>query len=114
MKIPLGSVRLSLIEAATRQTEAAIEALERGQYDVALTLAGAAEGMIQRDGLHMFAALKASMPDIRVCQRLSDDESARAWNMPGTSRSRVRSTRFLLHQGRARIGAQVGAQIGAI
>jgi hypothetical protein len=48
MKIPTGFVRLSLVEAATRQTEAAIEALEQGQYDVALTLAGAAEGMIPR------------------------------------------------------------------
>jgi hypothetical protein len=64
MKIPTGSVRLSLVEAATRQTEAAIEALERGQFDVALTLAGAAEGMIPRDGFHMFAALKAGKPDI--------------------------------------------------
>lgn len=64
MKIPMGSIRLSLVEAATRQTEAAIEALECGQYDIALTLAGAAEDMIKRDGHHMFAVLKASMPDI--------------------------------------------------
>jgi len=64
MNIPMGSIRLSLVEAATRQTEAAIEAIERGQFDIALTLAGAAEGMIPREGFHMFAALKAGKPDI--------------------------------------------------
>jgi hypothetical protein len=61
MDVPIGApLRLSLIEAATRQTDAAIEALESGNYDIALTLAGAAEGMIQRDGLHMFAYLKSA------------------------------------------------------
>jgi hypothetical protein len=30
------------------------DALERGDFDVALTLAGAAQGMIKRDGHHMF------------------------------------------------------------
>lgn len=34
------------MSAATRQVEAAIDAIERGDYDVAITLAGAAEGML--------------------------------------------------------------------
>ena len=60
MDIPLGTLNLTLVEAATRQTEAAIDALQRGDYDVAVTLAGAAEGMIQREGPHMFAHLRDS------------------------------------------------------
>jgi hypothetical protein len=34
--------------------------MQRGEYDVALTLAGAAEGMIERNGPHMFAHLRDS------------------------------------------------------
>jgi len=58
LDIPIGSLKLTLVEAATRQTDAAIDALQRGDYDVAVTLAGAAEGMIERDGPHMFAYLR--------------------------------------------------------
>jgi hypothetical protein len=60
MEIPIGTLKLTLVEAATRQTDAAIDALQRGEYDVAVTLAGAAEGMIERDGHHMFAYLRDS------------------------------------------------------
>ena len=60
MDIPVGTLKLTLVEAATRQTDAAIDALQRGDYDVAVTLAGAAEGMIERDGPHMFAYLRDS------------------------------------------------------
>ena len=38
MDIPLGTLKLTLVEAATRQTNAAIDALQRGDYDVAVTL----------------------------------------------------------------------------
>ena len=71
MNIPLGVLHLSLVEEATRQIDAAIEALEAGHYDVALTLAGAAEGMIQRDGLHMFAYIKSAP---RVLEEFSQKE----------------------------------------
>jgi hypothetical protein len=71
MKFPLGALDLSLVEAATRQTEAAIDALQAGQYDIAVTLAGAAEGMIQRDGLHMFAYAKSAP---RVLEEFSQKE----------------------------------------
>lgn len=60
MDIPIGTLNLTLVEAATRQTDAAIDAVQRGDYDIALTLAGAAEGMIERAGPHMFARLRDS------------------------------------------------------
>ena len=37
---------LTKLEAATRQVELAILAIGRGDYDIAITLAGAAEGML--------------------------------------------------------------------
>lgn len=56
--LPATPLNLTLEEAASRQVDAAIDALQRGDFDVALTLAGAAEGMIKRDGQHMFAWLR--------------------------------------------------------
>lgn len=56
--LPANPLNLTLEEAASRQVDAAIDALQRGDFDVALTLAGAAEGMIRRDGPHMFAWLR--------------------------------------------------------
>ena len=41
---------LSKAEAAARQVEGAIEALVRGHFDIAITLAGAAEDMLDRPG----------------------------------------------------------------
>jgi hypothetical protein len=54
------SLTVTKNEAASRQTEAAIEAFARGDFDIAITLAGAAEGMIERDGPHMFSFLRDS------------------------------------------------------
>ncbi|PDT86901.1 hypothetical protein CO669_28485 [Bradyrhizobium sp. Y36] len=56
--MPAEPLNLTLTQAASRQVEAAIGALERGRFEVALTLAGAAEGMIKRDGHHLFVALR--------------------------------------------------------
>ena len=56
-RLPADALNLSLAESASRQTEAAIDALERGDFDVAMTLAGAAEGIIKREGPHLFAWL---------------------------------------------------------
>jgi hypothetical protein len=50
MEAPDRPLNLTKVEAAIRQVEAAIEALERGDFDVAITLAGAAEDMIDRPG----------------------------------------------------------------
>jgi hypothetical protein len=53
------SLSLTLHRAASRQIDAAIDALQAGDFDVALTLAGAAEGMIERKtGHYMFGWLK--------------------------------------------------------
>jgi hypothetical protein len=60
MQVPTGSLTLSLAEAAARQTNAAIAALEAGMFDISMTLAGAAEGMIKREGPHMFQGLRAA------------------------------------------------------
>jgi hypothetical protein len=57
-RLPADPVKLTLTEGATRQVDAAIIALERGAFDVALTLAGAAEGMLKRDGFHLFVGLR--------------------------------------------------------
>src|SRR5450759_2152120 len=60
MEPPKDNLTVTKIEAAARQTEAAIEAFARGDFDIAITLAGAAEGMIERDGPHMFFFLRDS------------------------------------------------------
>jgi hypothetical protein len=77
MDIPIGTLNLTLVEAATRQTDAAIDALQRGDYDIALTLAGAAEGMIERNGPHMFSGLRDS-PKAR--EKFSKEEWIAALN----------------------------------
>jgi hypothetical protein len=60
VEIPESTLTITKIDGATRQTEAAIEALVRGDFDIAITLAGAAEGMLERDGPHMFSFLRDS------------------------------------------------------
>ncbi len=57
MQIPDRPLTLTKTEAATRQVEAAIEAFKRGDFDIAITLVGAAEGMLNRTGPHLFAYL---------------------------------------------------------
>jgi hypothetical protein len=57
-RLPADPIKLTLTEGANRQVEAAIDALECGDFDVALTLAGAAEGMLKRDGFHLFVGLR--------------------------------------------------------
>jgi hypothetical protein len=54
------TLRITKIQGATRQTNAAIEAFARGDFDITITLAGAAEGMIKREGSHAFAFLRDS------------------------------------------------------
>ena len=45
MNVPDKPVQITKVEAATRQVEAAIEAFRKGDFDIAITLAGAAEGI---------------------------------------------------------------------
>jgi hypothetical protein len=49
---------LTLSGGAARQVEAAITAFERSKFDIAVTLAGAAEGMLKREGYHLFVGLR--------------------------------------------------------
>jgi hypothetical protein len=42
---------ISKIEGARRQVDEAMKALERGDFDIAITLAGAAEGMLETTDL---------------------------------------------------------------
>jgi hypothetical protein len=60
MEAPERTLTLTKVAGATRQTEAAIEAFVRGDFDIAITLSGAAEGMLERDGPHMFSFLRDS------------------------------------------------------
>ena len=57
-RLPADPIKLTLTDGATRQVEAAIDAFQRGKFDIALTLAGAAEGMLNRDSFHLFAGLR--------------------------------------------------------
>ena len=54
MHIPETSYSLTKAEAAVRQVDAAIVALEGRLWEVATTLAGAAEDMTQREGFFQF------------------------------------------------------------
>lgn len=56
-------LKLSKLQAACRQTDAAIKAFRRGNFDIAITLAGAAEGMIARRGQYAFSFMKDRVPD---------------------------------------------------
>jgi hypothetical protein len=53
-------LKISKAEGASRQVEKAIKALERGDFDIAVTLAGAAEGMLKRSGRHMWSFMLQS------------------------------------------------------
>ncbi|MBV8895029.1 MAG: hypothetical protein JO051_00850 [Acidobacteriaceae bacterium] len=51
-------ITLTKAEGALRQVNAAIEAFWRGDFDIAITLSGAAEGMLDRKGSHLFAHMR--------------------------------------------------------
>jgi hypothetical protein len=49
---------LTKAEGALRQINAAIEAFWRGDFDIAVTLSGAAEGMLERKEAHLFLHIR--------------------------------------------------------
>jgi hypothetical protein len=53
-------LKISKAQGAGRQVEEAIKALERGNFDIAVTLAGAAEGMLERSGRYMWSYMLQS------------------------------------------------------
>lgn len=62
-KLPTG-LELTKLDAAINQIMAAIEMLLRGRYECAITLAGAAEGMLPRTPQSLHALhLEAPLPD---------------------------------------------------
>jgi hypothetical protein len=60
MNVAARPLRISKADGASRQVEEAIKALERGDFDIAVTLAGAAEGMLERSGQHMWSFMLKS------------------------------------------------------
>jgi hypothetical protein len=55
MEVPKQSLTISKSQGASRQVEEAVHALERGDFDIAVTLAGAAEGMMgDRNGMREY------------------------------------------------------------
>ena len=60
MKVPKRPLTLTKAQAPVRQVEAAIHALIRGDFDIAITLACAAEGMFDRKGRHLFLVLRVT------------------------------------------------------
>ena len=52
------ALRLTTVDAANRQCNAAMKSFWKGHFDVAITLAGAAEGILERDDVHLFSYLR--------------------------------------------------------
>ena len=70
MIVPKNSVTITKQEGAQRQIDGAICALVRGEFEIAVTLAGAAEGMLDRDGPHLFSRLRdAPLPRSKMDER---------------------------------------------
>ena len=77
MDPPKRSLSLTKSEACLRHIEAAIAAFERGLFDVAITLAGAAEGMSPDTGApHLFTVLR-DHPRVTEIEHLLDEIGGR-------------------------------------
>jgi hypothetical protein len=79
---------VSKVEGATRQIDEAIKAIERGDFDIAITLAGAAEGMFDSTGEDLWAAMHKGAQDAAIPRKdlLDDLNNARTWlRHPGGS-----------------------------
>jgi hypothetical protein len=78
----MGDLTLNKESAAVRQTEAAIDAFERGDYDICITLAGAAEGIFSdRKGsdFHTFALNSAATSQFNKKQTNAALNTERDW-----------------------------------
>jgi hypothetical protein len=79
---------ISKADGASRQVDAAINALEHGDFDIAITLAGAAEGMFESTGQDLWAAMHKGAKAAGISSKdISDDlNNARTWlKHPGGS-----------------------------
>jgi hypothetical protein len=82
MDVPKRVLTISKAEGASRQVDEAIRALQRGDFDVAVTLAGAAEGMLdRREGLHLWTYMhaKAKAAGIQTDDLSNHLNAARTW-----------------------------------
>jgi hypothetical protein len=81
MRVPSRSLTITKAEGASRQVDEAINALERGDFDIAVTLAGAAEGMFDRPGLHLWTFMQEQAKAAGVQRREMSDSAnaARTW-----------------------------------
>jgi hypothetical protein len=81
MEVPDRVLTISKAEGATRQVEEAIRALQRGEFDLVVTLAGAAEGMFDRPGLHFWTYIHARAREDGIDSRELSDflNAARTW-----------------------------------
>jgi hypothetical protein len=74
------TLTITKVEGATRQTDAAIEAFTRGHFDIAMTLAGAAEGMLHgTSGLHMSSFLLDMIPKGEKSGWIAEINRQRDW-----------------------------------
>ena len=74
------TLTITKVEGATRQTDAAIEAFMRGHFDIAMTLAGAAEGMLHStSGLHMSSFLLDLVPKTEKTGWFAEINRQRDW-----------------------------------
>ena len=80
MEVPGKVLTISKIEGARRQVDEAIKALERGDFDIAITLAGAAEGMLETTDLSAAVRKEAEAAG------MEDTSDALGWlNYPGVT-----------------------------
>ena len=80
MEVPGKVLTISKVEGARRQVEEAIKALERGDFDIAITLAGAAEGMLETTDLSAAVRKEAEAAGVSS----EDPSDALGWlNYPG-------------------------------
>jgi hypothetical protein len=71
----LRALTISKAEGAQRQVEEAIKALARGDFDVAVTLAGAAEGMFEnRSGMWEFMLHSSTAAAVATTLELERDK----------------------------------------
>jgi hypothetical protein len=81
MRVPKRALEITKAEGASRQVDEAINALERGDFDIAVTLAGAAEGMFERPGPHLWTFIHEKAKATGLEGKVVSDSlnAARSW-----------------------------------
>jgi hypothetical protein len=81
MDVPDQVLTISRADGARRQVDEAIKAVERGDFDIAITLAGAAEGMFETTGQDLWATVhkRAQAEGIPRKDLTEDLNNARNW-----------------------------------